>query len=202
MDFYQRVGDTTACEREQILSTFLDCKTSSSREGSTRASRTRAKEKEAQAAAEALKKQKAEVAAHHIGKPSFAELCRPVLHGPYPFVSLKTALHPIDGVILKTSNEAMVWQTYCPAGMTILEGRSYLEGQSYLELRLTGHKLQWPRLLRELASTNLNFSLEAVTTWLHNLLCKPDLLKDRNYGAKYTGLSKTKEGSKLWRKLD
>lgn len=101
--------------------------------------------------------------AHHIGKPSLAELCRPVLHGPSPFVSLGTALHPVDGVILKTSNEAMAWQTHCPNGMTILEG------QSYLELRLTGHKLQWPRLLRELASTNLNFSLEAVTTLVTQL---------------------------------
>jgi len=80
-------------------------------------------------------------------KPSFAELCRPVLGAKSPFVWLEAAVHPIKGVNGMTANDVLAWQTKCPTGMTILEG------QSYLELRLGGHKLQWPRLLRELAST-------------------------------------------------
>lgn len=107
-------------------------------------------------------------------KPSFAELCRPSLTGLSPFKSLETALHPIQGITGMTSNDVLAWQTKCPAGMTVLEG------QSFLGLRLGGNRLQWARLLRELASTNLNFGLEAVTVLVTQLALQAGLPKGKD----------------------
>ena len=86
----------------------------------------------------------------HLEKPSFADLCAPYLPPKSVYGSLRRYLHPtFDGKPL-SANDILASQTQCPNSLTINEFTTFQN------LRL-GHRTQWIRLLRELASSNLNF---------------------------------------------
>ena len=86
----------------------------------------------------------------HLEKPSFADLCIPYVAPKSIYGSLRRYLHPtFDGKPL-SANEIITSQTHCPNSLTINEFTTFQD------LRF-GDRIQWPRLLRELASSNLNF---------------------------------------------
>lgn len=86
----------------------------------------------------------------HLEKPSFADLCAPYLPPKSVYGSLRRYLHPtFDGKPL-SANEIIACQTHCPNSLTMTEYTTFQN------LRL-GNRTQWIRLLRELASSNLNF---------------------------------------------
>ena len=82
--------------------------------------------------------------------PSFANLCAPNLQTKSAYAELRKFLHPTFEASNPSGNEILAKQTRCPNSLTIAE---YI---SFQELRL-GTGIQWVRLLRELASSNLNF---------------------------------------------
>lgn len=83
-------------------------------------------------------------------KPSFAGLCAPYLPTKSVYGSLRRYLHPTFDGKPPSANEIIASQTHCPNSLTPTEFTSFQE------LRL-GTRIQWIRLLRELASSNLNF---------------------------------------------
>lgn len=86
----------------------------------------------------------------HLEKPSFADLCAPYLPPKSVYGSLRRYLHPtFDGRPLY-ANENIARQTECPNSLTPTEF------MAFQDLRL-GNRSAWIRLLRELASNNLNF---------------------------------------------
>ncbi len=86
----------------------------------------------------------------NLEKPSFVDLCAPYLPPKSVYGSLRRFLHPtFDGKPL-SANEIIASQTHCPNSLTTTEFTTFQD------LRL-GDKIQWIRLLRELASSNLNF---------------------------------------------
>ena len=86
----------------------------------------------------------------HLGKPSFADLCAPYLPPKSVYGSLRRFLHPtFDGKPL-AANEILASETHCPNSLTVTEFTAFQN------LRF-GSRIQWMRLLRELASSNLNF---------------------------------------------
>lgn len=86
----------------------------------------------------------------NVEKPSFADLCAPPLPPKSAYGSLRRYLHPtFEGKPL-SANEIIASQTRCPNSLTMIEFTTFQD------LRL-GHRTQWIRLLRELASSNLNF---------------------------------------------
>ena len=89
--------------------------------------------------------------------PSFAELCAPSLPPKSLYGSLRKFLHPnFEGEVV-TENAVVASQTRCPTTMNINEFLSF----QYCRL---GPDLQWITLLRELASSNLNFGTVEVGT--------------------------------------
>ena len=98
----------------------------------------------------------------HLEKPSFADLCAPYLPPKSVYGSLRRCLHPtFDGKPL-SANEIVASQTHCPNSLTVAE---FIAFQN---LRLGNHT-QWIRLLRELASSNLNFGTLEVSTLVTEL---------------------------------
>ena len=86
----------------------------------------------------------------HLVKPNFADLCAPYVPPKSVYGSLRRYLHPtFDGKPI-SGNEVLANQTRCPNSLTITEFNVFQD------LRL-GSRTQWMRLLRELASSNLNF---------------------------------------------
>lgn len=86
----------------------------------------------------------------HLGNQSFADLCAPSVPSKSVYGSLRRFLHPtFEGKPL-SANEIVASQTQCPNSLTVTEFTTLQD------LRL-GSRLQWIRLLRELASSNLNF---------------------------------------------
>ncbi|CAF9942696.1 MAG: hypothetical protein ALECFALPRED_009917 [Alectoria fallacina] len=86
----------------------------------------------------------------HLEKPSFADLCAPSLPPKSVYGSLRRYFHPtFDGKPL-SANEIIAGQTRCPNSFTMIQFTTFQD------LRL-GNRIQWFRLLRELASSNLNF---------------------------------------------
>ena len=86
----------------------------------------------------------------HLVKPDFADLCAPYVPPKSVYGSLRRYLHPtFDGKPI-SGNEVLANQTRCPNSLTITEFNAFQD------LRL-GSRTQWMRLLRELASSNLNF---------------------------------------------
>ena len=86
----------------------------------------------------------------HLVKPDFADLCTPYLPPKSVYGSLRRYLHPtFDGKPI-SGNEVLANQTRCPNSLTITDFNAFQD------LRL-GSRTQWMRLLRELASSNLNF---------------------------------------------
>ena len=83
-------------------------------------------------------------------KPDFADLCAPFVPPKSVYGSLRRYLHPtFDGKLI-SGNDVLANQTRCPNSLTITEFNAFQD------LRL-GSRAQWMRLLRELASSNLNF---------------------------------------------
>ena len=106
----------------------------------------------------------------HLEKPDFADLCAPYVPPKSVYGSLRRYLHPtFDGKPI-SGNEVLANQTRCPNSLTITDFNAFQD------LRL-GSRTQWMRLLRELASSNLNFgTLEVgiLVTELALLVGPPD----------------------------
>jgi hypothetical protein len=83
-------------------------------------------------------------------KATFLHHCRLVIPPPSPF-----ALVVAETVnVLQSSNEIIVGQTRCPAGLNVHEFLSF-------QTLLSGKTRRWPQILMELGSSNLNFSTES-----------------------------------------
>ena len=86
----------------------------------------------------------------HLEKPSYADLCAPYLTPKSVYGSLRRYIHPtFDGKPL-SANEIVASQNHCPNSLTMSEFIAFQD------LRF-GNRIQWISLLRELASSNLNF---------------------------------------------
>ena len=83
-------------------------------------------------------------------KASFADLCAPHLPPKSVYGSLRKYVHPTFNETPSSANEITASYTQCPNSLTVNEFTTFQE------LRL-GNRVQWIRLLRELASSNLNF---------------------------------------------
>lgn len=81
---------------------------------------------------------------------SFADICIPHVPLKSVYGSLRRYFHPTFDDKLLSANEIIASQTRCPKSLTINEFITFQE------LRL-GNRIQWPRLLRELSSSTLNF---------------------------------------------
>ncbi|KAL9020409.1 MAG: hypothetical protein Q9185_002383 [Variospora sp. 1 TL-2023] len=97
-----------------------------------------------------------------LDKPSFATICSPSLPSGSAWVSLKRYLHPTFNDVYPTANEVVASQTLCPNNLTIAE---YI---TFQDLRLDT-RMQWIKLLRELASSNINFGSVEITTLVTEL---------------------------------
>jgi len=86
----------------------------------------------------------------HSETPSFADLCSPRMPPKSVYASLHKFLHPNFEGEPYSANETVASQTRCPNTLTMAEFTTFQD------LRL-GSGILWLRLLRELASPNLNF---------------------------------------------
>lgn len=100
--------------------------------------------------------------ARYLDKPSFATVCSPDLPPKSAWFSVKRYLHPTFNNVYPTANEIVASQTRCPNNLTVVEYTSFQD------LRL-GTRIQWIKLLRELASSNLNFGSVEMTTLVTEL---------------------------------
>ena len=95
-------------------------------------------------------------------KPDFSKLCTPYLPSKSGYKSLKKYLHPTFNEKPLSANEIVASHTNCPKSLTMPEFTTFQD------LRL-GNRIQWLRLLRELASSNLNFGILEVATLVTEL---------------------------------
>ena len=87
----------------------------------------------------------------HLGKkPSFAAICSIDLPVKSAWSSVKRYLHPTFNDVEPFANEVVANQTRCPNNLTVPEYTIFQD------LRI-GTRIQWIKLLRELASANINF---------------------------------------------
>ena len=86
----------------------------------------------------------------HLERPNFADICVPHVPPKSSYGSLRKYFHPIFEGKPISANDIIASQTHCPNSLTMTEFNAFQE------LRL-GSRIQWMRLLRELASSNLNF---------------------------------------------
>jgi len=86
----------------------------------------------------------------HTEIPSFADLCSSSMPPKSVYASLRKFLHPNFEGTSVSANEVVASHTRCPNSLTVAEFTTFQD------LRL-GSTVQWLRLLRELASPNLNF---------------------------------------------
>ena len=94
--------------------------------------------------------------------PSFAGICTPHFPPRSVYAQLHQFVHPtFDGKSF-SGNDTIASQTRCPNNLTIAEHTAFQD------LRL-GHEIQWVRLLRELASSNLNLGTMEVGTLVTEL---------------------------------
>ncbi|KAL8922233.1 MAG: hypothetical protein Q9208_005312 [Pyrenodesmia sp. 3 TL-2023] len=100
--------------------------------------------------------------ARYLDKPSFATICSSDLPPKSAWVSVKRYFHPTFDNVCPTANEIVASQTRCPNNLTVVEY------SSFQDLRL-GTRIQWIKLLRELASSNLNFGSIEITTLVTEL---------------------------------
>ena len=94
--------------------------------------------------------------------PSFARHCTSSLSTKSSFSPLEAILKAASDNTGHTANEIIASQSKCPNGLTPFE---YM---SFQELQL-GTKLRWIQLLRELASSNVNFGTSATVTLVSQL---------------------------------
>lgn len=92
----------------------------------------------------------------HLGKPSFAAICSVDLPVKSAWISAKRYLHPTFNDVEPFANEVVANQTRCPDNLTIAEYNSFQD------LRI-GTRIKWIKLLRELASSNINFGSVEIT---------------------------------------
>ena len=83
-------------------------------------------------------------------KPSFAALCSFDLPPNSVWSSVKRYLHPTFEGLDPSANEVVASQTKCPNSLTVAEYTSFQD------LRI-GTRIQWLKVLRELASPNMSF---------------------------------------------
>ncbi len=95
-------------------------------------------------------------------KPSFARHCTSSLPTKSSFSSLGAILKAVGDKTGHTANEIIASQSKCPNGLTPFEYTSFQE-------LLLGTKLRWIQLLRELASSNINFGTPATVTLVSQL---------------------------------
>jgi len=98
----------------------------------------------------------------HTDTLSFANLCSPSMPPKSVYASLRKFLHPTFEGTPVSANEVVASQTRCPNTLTMAEFTTFQD------LRL-GSGVQWLRLLRELASPNLNFGSVEVGTLVSEL---------------------------------
>lgn len=98
----------------------------------------------------------------HLENPDFADLCAPFVPPKSVYGSLRRYLHPNFYGKPLSANEVLASQTHCPNFLTMTEFTTFQN------LRL-GKRVQWIRLLRELASSNLNFGTLEVGTLVTEL---------------------------------
>lgn len=110
----------------------------------------------------------------HSNAMSFADLCSPRLPSRSVYGSLRKYLHPnFEGAAVH-GNEVVASQTRCPNTLTVAEFTSFQD------LRL-GNGIQWLRLLRELASPNLNFGTIEVGALVAELALMAGPSEGRSY---------------------
>ncbi|KAL8960978.1 MAG: hypothetical protein Q9193_002402, partial [Seirophora villosa] len=97
-----------------------------------------------------------------LDKPSFATICSPGLSSRSAWVSLERYVHPTFNDVYPTSNEIIASQTVCPNNLT------NAEYTLFQDIRLDT-RMQWIKLLRELASPTINFGSIEITTLLTEL---------------------------------
>lgn len=92
----------------------------------------------------------------HLSKPSFGAICSFDLPVKSPWISVRRYLHPTFNDVDPSANEVVANQTRCPNNLTVAEY------SSFQNLRI-GTRIQWIKLLRELASSNINFGSAEIT---------------------------------------
>ncbi|KAL8832894.1 MAG: hypothetical protein Q9170_004696, partial [Blastenia crenularia] len=92
----------------------------------------------------------------HLTKPSFAALCAFDLPRNSALSSVKRYLHPTFDDVCPSANEIVASQTRCPNNLTVAEHTSFQD------LRI-GTRIQWLKVLRELASSSVSFGSTETT---------------------------------------
>ncbi|KAL8785599.1 MAG: hypothetical protein Q9213_003253 [Squamulea squamosa] len=98
----------------------------------------------------------------HLVRPNFASICAAHLPSESAWSSVKQYTHPTFEDLNPSANEIIANQTRCPNNLTIAEFTSFQD------LRV-GTRIQWIKLLRELASANINFGTIEITTLVAEL---------------------------------
>lgn len=98
----------------------------------------------------------------HMEPPSLADLCSPSMPPKSIYASLHKFIHPNFQGVSVSANESIASQTRCPNTLTMAEFTAFQD------LRL-GSSTQWLRVLRELASSNVNFGTVEVGTLVSQL---------------------------------
>ena len=98
----------------------------------------------------------------YLDRPSFAEVCSADLPSKSVWASLRKYLHPTFHGVYPSANEVVASQTYCPNNLTIPEFTSFQD------IRL-GVRIQWLKVLRELAASNINFGSVETTSLITEL---------------------------------
>ena len=83
-------------------------------------------------------------------KASFANVCTPFIPPKSMYSRIRYCVHPIFESEAMTSNSIIASQTKCPNTLSVAEFTAFQDLRQ-------GNSIQWIRLARELASSNLNF---------------------------------------------
>jgi hypothetical protein len=96
-------------------------------------------------------------------KPSFVQRCQSTIPMDSPFSSLSLSAEFAIDANGPSSYEIIASQTKCPPGLNIHEFLAY-------QTLCSGKTRRWPQILIELGSSNLNFSTEATTVLISQLV--------------------------------
>jgi hypothetical protein len=96
-------------------------------------------------------------------KPSFAHRCQSIIPANSPFSSLNLSSEFSIDANGPSSYEIIASQTKCPSGLNVHEFMAY-------QTLCSGKTRRWPQILVELGSSNLNFSTEATTSLMSQLV--------------------------------
>ena len=95
--------------------------------------------------------------------PSFAHHCTMTIAASSPFSSLQLSREFVADSNGPSSYQVIASQTKCPSGLNVHEFIAY-------QTLFSGKYQRWPAMLVELGSSNLNFSTEAVTSLMIQLI--------------------------------